>query len=167
MWIQNGALFELGGAHNQLVDNGLAGLAVRGTSEVRVHDVTISGTSTLPWIHGALGLINVGDGIHALVDNPAALDLADISLAGNERVGVLIDFLEGSMTDARLTNISVDAAGSANGVVAQDQTRVLPPGDWDTGVTRLGSAAANDSALNTRFDVVGVIEPMNLPMPEM
>jgi hypothetical protein len=159
VWVQNcDASFELSGAGTLLSGNQFAGVVAVGSSNVTVADARIDGTGLATRIFEE-GPVLVGDGVQ-IVDSTSGLNLRDLYLSGNDRVGLLLDGGGADMAGAVLDGITADGTGTQLGVVAQDGDT---PAGWDSGVTRLGSTAANDAALRETLSIAGTVAAESLP----
>lgn len=167
VWVQQSTDFALSGAGTMLADNALAGIVVVDSTNVRVSDAQISASSLATRIVDVGGSVRVGDGLHLVVDDPAAVRLTNVTLLNNARAGLLLDFVSGSPAAMDLSSVTVDGTGDALGAIAQDAAGLIPSGSWDTNITRRGATVANDAALAARLDVVGIVGPMFLPPAAM
>jgi hypothetical protein len=154
LWAQDATALEVTNA--RIADNEFAGIVLFASSGVRVADSNVAAIREGVRIDG-VRTVRAGDGIHAVGSSGA---LENLTLSANARVGVLLDLDGGTTTDLALTNVSVDATGTALGAVAQNGT---VEAGWDASVTRLGDAAVNDAAFTDVLDVVGAVGPPCLP----
>ena len=159
VWLQNCSRFELSGAGSGLVGNGLAGIVAVDSSDVTIRHAHVDATVTRTMIVAETGSVQVGDGIQ-LVGTTDNVTLENLTLSGNARVGLLVDFAGGTLDSLSMADVSVDGSGEALGAIAQGGT--LRAG-WDDGVMRQGATAANDAALADDLDVVGIVDPSDLP----
>jgi hypothetical protein len=120
---------------------------------------------------GTFALQEIGDGVQ-LTGSYDAVRLANLTIRGNERAGLLVDAAPGVTFEA----VTVDAAGAAFGALAggRDVARgvltVASPAGWDSGITRTGAAVANDATAPGELDLIvtspdvagalGIIAPM-------
>jgi hypothetical protein len=166
VWVQNCPSFEISGAGSALTDNRFAGIAVLDSTNVVVSDATISNTELSPRFIDVTGRIDVGDGLQ-LVGSTEGIQLSDLTLSGNQRVGVLIDLDGATIDDTWLADISVDGTGTELGVIAQNG--VLGAG-WDGAVDRQGDTVSNDAdffATGTPIDTIEAVGPNTLPVPDL
>ena len=163
VWVQASSDFALSGAGTVLSDNALAGLVVVDSTNVRISDAEIDGSSLATRIVDG-GSVRVGDGVHLVVEDAAAVTLTNLTLSNNTRAGLLLDFLTGTPDGMDLRSVTVDGTGDALGAIAQDGGGLLPSGAWDRNITRGGATVANDAALVGRLSVVGIVGPMFLPV---
>jgi len=167
LWAQRSPSFELTGDATVLSGNRIAGVVLVQTPMATIRDAQIDDGELARRIITGLGDVEAGDGIHVVADTTASTRIQNVSLTGNQRVGVLIDLGDGGTVDpATLADLTVEATGEAYGVIAQTPTGPIPSGGWDDSVTRLGDAVANDPAFTGRLDVVGIVGPMYLPPVE-
>src|SRR5690606_15067638 len=117
------------------------------------------------------GVQEIGDGVQ-LTGSYDAVRLANLTIRGNERAGLLVDAAPGVMFEA----VTVDAAGPAFGAlsggrdVARGVLTVSSPAGWDSGFPATGAAAATDAAAPAELDLIvstpdaagalGIIAPM-------
>jgi hypothetical protein len=150
VWVERASQFALSGG---LSGNGFAGIVVTDSANVSLADARIETTRLVRRNVGTFGALELGDGLHLMGAN-VGLDVRRVRLAGNERVGVLLDLA----TTARFEQVEVDAAGDAFGALAGSQDPaglvVSAPAGWDAGITRLGAAVANDVAASGAFDAI-------------
>lgn len=112
-------------------DNPFRGAELAHLNQIRVTDSSFNATS------GTL----LGDGL-VIFRAPRALVLERVEARRNDRVGIFIDLLGETVGEATVSDVVVESEGDALGFIVQNGT--LPGGD--TGVTRLGTAEANDAA---------------------
>jgi hypothetical protein len=93
-----------------------------------------------------------------------------VSLANNERVGLVVDVSDGiGGLDFRGVTVSL-GQGSA-GAVAGDANRadneLMPgaPDGWDEGIERDAAAVAADQSFDRAVDIVGIVMPSSRPAP--
>jgi hypothetical protein len=166
VWVQSGRSFMLAGEGSMLAGNLLAGVVLVETPNAMIQDATIDTSSLATRIDGETGMVQVGDGVHAVVESASGLVFDGLSMTGNERTGMLLDVADGSLEGA-VMDVTVDGSGESLGVIGQGPSGLIPSGTWDAGVTRLGATAANDAALDEALDIVGLIGPMFVPPPSM
>lgn len=149
VWSQGSIGLSLTGATTAVSRNGGAGIAALGTGRVAIEGARIEDTRAIPRAVG--GTVEmVGDGLH--VASGTSIDHVDgIVLAGNARVGMLLDAGGGTLSGS-LTNITVSGTGTALGAIAQDGTI---PSTWDDGISRAGDVVANDAAFTGTLSVLG------------
>ena len=170
VWLGTGVMARLEGA--RIEDVGFAGLIAVDAAVLVVRATRIEGVRAERRTVGPSGAIEVGDGID-LTNTPFLLDGVDI--LGAERAGLLID--EGIAFDAEdITGVRITAEGEGLGALvgpvdrgAETFTAAAVPA---TGITRMGTAAANDAAFTgslaiaavpsppSATDALGVIAPM-------
>jgi len=163
LWVQRGGAFELGGSATVLSGNRVAGIVLVETPVVTISDARIDGSILGTRVEGEVGAIRVGDGIQAVVASTASIQIRDVQLAGNERVGILLDVGDAMVADTALAGVTVDGSGTELGVVAQSPAGLIGPGAWSSGVMRLGATVDNDLAVGAPLDIVGIVGPMFLP----
>jgi hypothetical protein len=165
VWVQDATSFELSGAATHVSGNRFAGLAVVDSSNVSIRDARIESTATALHVVEDTGTVEVGDGIQ-LVRSTQAIDLRDLALSANERVGLLVDLGGGSDADVAITSVQVD--GTSYGAIVQNGTR---RDDWDAGIDRQGDTATNDATLlqsGDRLDITDLVGPNCLPeLPDL
>lgn len=163
VWVQNSDGFELMGNATAFRDNTFAGVVAYQSEGIILQDGEISATRNAGRLFEDLGSVELGDGLH-LVRPAGPVLLERLSLAGNDRVGMLLE-LEGSEpAELTLTQISVDGSGDQLGAVAQGDTTAIPE-NWDADVTRLGNTATNDLAPPT-LSIVPDIPDDDFPTAE-
>ena len=167
VWVQQSDDFALSGAGSMLDDNALAGIVVVQSTNVSIADAQISGSSLATRIPDVGGVVQVGDGVHLVVDDPAAVTLTNVMLLNNVRAGLLLDFRTGTPDAMDLSSVTVEGTGTALGAIAQDGAGLIPSGTWDRNITRSGATIANDAAFAGRLGVVGAVGPMFLPPASM
>jgi hypothetical protein len=163
LWVQAGRVTV--GSSSRLSGNRIAGIALVETASATVRDSTIDTTEEGIRIDGQVGTVRVGDGLLAVLPDSDSILLENLTLMGNERAGIVIDVESAAIGEGVLENVTVDAVGAAFGVVAQSPAGPIAAGAWDDGVTRTGAAVANDAAITSRLDIVGIVGPMFLPDP--
>lgn len=170
-WFGAGVEVGMIGGATRIADTGFAGILAADAGALSMLGGTIAGVRAERRTVGVRGAISVGDGIDAI---GTPLTLRDVSIEGAERIGLLLDAsVSSSLTGVRVTSEG-DAFGAAQGTIdrgAEDFLSAPIPG-WDSGITRLGTAAVNDAALSERLSVaiasappstgsaLGVIAPM-------
>ncbi len=166
IWAQSSRSFMLAGESSMLSGNLLAGVVLVDTPNAMIQDATIDTSRLATRIEGETGMVQVGDGVHAVVDSASGLVFDGLSLTNNERTGMLLDVGDGSV-DGAVMNVTVDGTGTSLGAIAQGPAGLIDSGTWDAGITRLGATGANDAALESALDIVSLIGPMFLPAPAM
>ncbi len=169
VWVGASASFSLRGAGTALCDNRFAGFVAVDSTGMRLDDVTVERTQASVRSVGALGRVEIGDGLH-LVGSTSAVDVQRVELTENARAGVVVDF---GMTDGaglRFTDVTVAGTGSQLGAVAGvAMSGTLTPlasavaPAWDQGITREGSTVANDAAQTSPLDALTIDSPGGLP----
>lgn len=162
VWVQNTTGFELSGAGSLLSGNLLAGIVVIDSADVSIRDARIETSRLATRIVGEVD-VEVGDGIHAVLASTETLRLDALTLASNERAGVLLDVASGAVSESTVGALTVDGAGY--GCVAQSTAGPIPSGAWDARVERRGATAAMDASFDRRLEVLGAVMPMFLPRP--
>ncbi len=156
VWAQHTDGFTVSGSGTMIANNAFAGVALLDSTAAAISDATIRETAEGIAING-LGTVMAADGVHLSASDAT---LASLSLVDNVRVGAVLD-LDGASTDRlSITGVTVDASGSAYGVVAQDGTLV---DGWDDGVMRLGDTPANDAAFSEALGIAAGVGPPCLP----
>ncbi len=138
-------------------DNRVVGIAALQSATVTVERGTIDATRL-----GNLGTQELGDGMQ-FVATLNDVVVRGLTLANNERVGMLFD--GDGLDDDTLTleEVSVDGVDMQLGCLDQDGAF---DDDWDVGVTKLGVTEENDEAFEMAempLPTVGIIAPMMLP----
>lgn len=159
-WLQRTSGVAIEGASGELAGNGLAGVVALGGEGFSLRGARIEGTRLVTRVYAEAGSVMVGDG--AQLVGTVGSEISDVTLAGNARIGLLLDLRDGGDLPA-LSAITVDASGTALG--AQAQGAALADG-WDREVTRLGAAAANDAAFAAELDIVAIVGPSDIPSSE-
>lgn len=170
VWVAASTRFELGG-ESVIAESGFAGVVVSESSGVTLDGAIVESTATVRRSVGTFGLQEIGDGVQ-LTGSYDAVRLANLTIRGNERAGLLVDAAPGVSFEA----VTVDAAGAAFGALAggRDVARgvltVASPAGWDSGITRTGAAVANDATATGELDLIvtspdvagalGIIAPM-------
>lgn len=164
LWTQRGSRFVIEGASSFERNDGpaLSILDPAGAHDVR--GVDISETRRRSTVVGMGGDEDIADGIHIVADDSTMVRLEDVTLRDNERAGLLVTVRGGVVDPASFVNVSVDAAGSQLGAIAQEPEMTIPLGTWDVGITRTGAAEANDLGASP-LDYLGIVMPMGLPAP--
>ena len=170
VWIASSDRFELEG-ESVIAGSGFAGVVVSESSGVTLDGAIVENTATVRRSVGTFGLQEIGDGVQ-LTGSYVGVRLANLTIRGNERAGLLVDAAPGVTFEA----VTVDATGAAFGALAggRDVARgvltVAGPAGWDTGITRSGAAVANDPTAPAELDLIvttpdvagalGIIAPM-------
>jgi len=163
LWVQRTARFRLEGA--ALSENRLAGIVLVDTADVALVDSRIDRTREATRIVSDAEL-RVGDGVQAVLASAAGLRMQRLTLAGNERAGLVVQAADGVIPAEAAVDVVVEAEGDALGALAQTESALLDPEVWGSGLERRGAAVANDAALGDRISVLGAVAPMFLPPPE-
>jgi hypothetical protein len=159
VWAQNGASLEIMGEGTELSRNGFAAVAAVREVEARVEGATLEGTREGVALVGQTGSIEAADGLH-LVDSAAVL--RNMTVRGNERIGLLFDLQGGATSELQLQSVTVEGSGNALGAVAQNGN--IDP-QWDEGIERIGDVASNDQAFDGTLDVAEAVGPSFIPAP--
>ena len=127
-------------------DLGGAGIAAVGAVRLEARDTRVASTRSIPIpTAGGTSLEEMGDGIHVvqLADVDSEVELADVTLVRNERVGLVLD---GGMRPLSISiaRTRVETTGMQLGALAQNV--VALPAGWDASVTRVGSAETLDAS---------------------
>lgn len=170
VWVASSDRFELEGG-SVIAGSGFAGVVVSESSGVTLDGAIVENTATVRRSVGTFGLQEIGDGVQ-LTGSYDAVRLANLTIRGNERAGLLVDAAPG----VTFASVTVDAAGAAFGALAggRDVARgvltLASPAGWDTGITRTGAALANDPIAPAELDLIvttpdvagalGIIAPM-------
>jgi hypothetical protein len=135
-----------------------------GATEVDVRGTMVTGTrdALLPRMGGASGE-RVADAIHVVQTSArdTIVSITDTTLVDNGRVGLVLDG-GGAALALTLTGTRAEGTGDELGAIAQNVAAL--PIDWDSGVTRVGSAASLDGTAGTLVvsngtDAAGVLMP--------
>lgn len=171
LWVSGSDGFAVTGS-SAVESSGLSGVLIIDSTGVMLDGLRVADTATVTRSVGTFGLQTIGDGVQLVGANEALL--RDVTVSGNERVGILADVVPGLTFE----NVDVSASGTAFGALggtastASGQITVDTGLAWDTGITRMGAAAANDAAASGAFDalvegrpdgadsVVGIVGPM-------
>ncbi len=139
LWVEGGSSLTL--ANATLTGNAGAAVAAVGASALTLTDCQVDDTRQAPLpVAGGFAGEMMGDGIHVaeLPGTELSVSLTRVGLAGNARVGLVLDG-SGEALSIALEAVEVDAPETALGAVAQ-RVAGLPP-DWDSDVVRVSSAA--------------------------
>lgn len=147
VWVERGATLSVEGG--TFTANRGASIAAVGATRLEVRETVIADTALAPIPSmGGTSLERMGDAIHVAQRAPTAseVELRDLSLMNNERVGVVLD---GAMSPLILsiTGTRVETTGTQLGALAQNIAAL--PAAWDAEVTRVGSAVALDPVAGT------------------
>jgi hypothetical protein len=159
IWIQRCPWFELSGADTLLERNRFAGVVVRESGNVIVRNATIDASALAIRTFAETGSVRVGDGVQ-VVRPTGIVSLESVSLANNERVGVLLDVTSEQMADVNFDAVTVSGMGTQYGVVAQGDAYA---DGWDDGVTREGTTGVNDAAFSTPLGIAGSLAAGDMP----
>lgn len=162
LWVQRSSSFALTGENTEVSGNVLAGLVVVDTPDVLVRGATFRNNTLGTRISGTIGRVDTGDGIQAQISDGAGLVIDNVTMVGNERVGVILDVASGNV-DGAVMNVSVDGSGEQLGAIAQGPDGLIDTGAWDATITRLGDTTINDEALSEKLSVLEIVGPMFLP----
>lgn len=167
LWAQQNTDFELSGPTTLLQDNGLAGLVIiEPAGPHAVQDAVIRDTRLAPRVLGEVGAIELGDGIEVIAEDMDLVTIEGVRLAGNARIGALLQVRGGAVRDGALVDVTVDASDEGYGLAAQSTTALIPSGSWDGDVLRLNAALTNDALLGDLLPVLEAVAPMGLPRPD-
>jgi hypothetical protein len=160
-WAQNLSSFEVSGDMTTIRGNGFAGIAVVDATGAVIQEATIEDTVEKLGLTGPTAAVTAGDGLHLV---RSSVELANLVLVDNPRVGLLLDLGGASTADlaVRLENVSVDGSGEALGAIAQNG-EILP--GWDDGVERQGATADNDALFADTLGVASGVGPSCIPTP--
>lgn len=161
LWTQRSGGLRVSDA--SISGNRIAGLLALDAGAVLVERTTIAETA-LGVPPGSFGDREpTADGIEVVRDDGQPLDvtLDTVTLAANERVGVLLDAGGAGFGASRLQAVRVDGTGEALGAVAQRVEGL--PATWDDSVERAGATALNDERFADLLAAVGIVMPPELP----
>ncbi len=157
LWVQRCPSFELSGTETLITDNGFAGVVVFESEVVTVVDAQIDSSRWGVRTFGEMGSVRMADGIQVVSPTgPVLLD--GLSLAANERVGLLLD-LDDAPESLVVDEVEVSGSGEQYGALAQGAG---VPAGWDEGVTRLGDTGDNDADAEVQ-QIVGSVPPDDTP----
>lgn len=144
VWVESGSTLRVGSGSFE--DLGGAGIAAVGAVRLEARDTRVASTRSIPIpTAGGTSLEEMGDGIHVvqLADVDSEVELADVTLVRNERVGLVLD---GGMRPLSISiaRTRVETTGMQLGALAQNV--VALPAGWDASVTRVGSAETLDAS---------------------
>lgn len=159
VWAQNVTGFSLTGESSRIAGNGFAGVAIVDSSGAVLRDARIESTVEKLGLAGPSATVRAADGVHVV---RSAVDLGDLALASNARVGLLLELGGGSTEDASIEGVVVEAEGEALGAIAQNGDVVA---GWDDGVTRQGATAVNDPLFADTLGVASGVGPSCIPEP--
>jgi hypothetical protein len=163
--------FQLDGSESTLRNNGFGGVVVVDSRNVSLEDAAIEQTAERTSVIGTedslRGQVQVGDGVQ-LVGTVTEVRLTDLTLTGNERVGLLADM--GStpqQAGISFANVQVAIGGSGTagalaGSVSSSEPGTLQPGGpegWDDGITRDDATAAVDQDFAQTLDIAPAAMP--------
>jgi hypothetical protein len=161
VWAQSGASLELSG---ELIGNRLAGVVAHEVVELDVHDAQIDMTEAVLRIV-EFASFEVGDGVQIIHAPWTTHRLTNVTLAGNERTGVLVDLDGRTLAADAFTDVEATAtASTAYGVIVQNGT--LPPA-WDAEVTRRDFAVTNDAGFTGQLGTVEGVGPCYMPIADL
>lgn len=175
LWAQQSTSFEIAGASNVLDKNRFAGLVLVDVAKVHLVNTKIANTEMVSRPYGAAGAsVELGDGIQ-LIRSAAAVTFESVSLTNNAHTGLQIDVgpneLDSPLFHMKWMGVTVESSGAAFGAICQGSPNNVPhvwgPGvlGWDTGILRSGAAAVNDGLLIDPNELVGLIDPNEIPSP--
>ena len=171
-WVTDAEAFAVRG-ESVLRGNGFAGMVVDASDAVHLEGLLVEDTATVRRNIGDFGARSIGDGIQ-LIRPGNDVVLRDVTVRGNERVGLLVD----EAASVTFVSVTASSSGEAYGALAGDRDVsagsivLATPAGWDTGISRVGEAATNDGAASGAFDaivtpasveaggVLGIIAPM-------
>jgi hypothetical protein len=129
------------------------------TARMVLRDARIETTLKLEHTLSEGGHEPVGDGIHA-VRTGGTLEVRNVTLTGNERVGLLLELQGGTTDGVTLEGITASGTGAEFGVVAQGGTAAA---GWDSGVTRDAATSGNDAAPHATLGHMPLVDSGELP----
>jgi hypothetical protein len=141
--------------------NGGAGVLAIDTTSVSIQRASLGAHRQILYVAASGPTASIGDGIHVVRESGAAppvdLSLVDVEVVDNVRVGLIVDAADTAPARFELTRVLARAEGmEAYGVIAQRATML--PATWESGVTREGSALANDASA-PMLDIAGIVMP--------
>ena len=156
IWLQGFGSMGIEGAGSVLRDNGLANVIAVDSGRLMIAECGMEGARlSSRAVDGEP--VEIGDGLQ-IVDAVGPIDLRSLGIRDNERVGLLI---EGSWPSAvSISDVEVDARGDALGAIVHGGA---PPDGWDRGISRRGTAEANDASFTDELAVVVAIGATELP----
>lgn len=160
VWVQHCSSFELAGAGTTIEGNAFAGVVGMETARMVVQDARIATTRKLDHTIWEGGREPVGDGIH-VVRTRGVLDVRNVMLASNERVGMLLELRDGTTAGITLEGVTATGTGDQFGVLVQHGTAVA---GWDSGVTRDPVTTANDAAPHAPLGYMPLVSARELPV---
>jgi len=157
--IQGGALSA---TDLDCTNNGGAGILAIDAESITVERGRLDAQRSVAF-NTAIGSQIIGDGLEIVRDPmsgdlapPLDLRLVDVTLARNERAGLVLDAANGAIARLELINVSVLSEGAALGAITQ---RSSPDAGWDAMVSRSGAALTNDAAFTDEISVLGIMMP--------
>jgi len=159
VWVQHCSSFELSGSGTSIAGNAFAGVVGMDTARMVLQDARIETTLKLEHTVSEGDYEPVGDGIHA-VSSGGTLEVRNVTLAGNERVGMLLELRGGTTDSVTVEGVTVSGVGEEFGVVAQGGTVV---GGWDTGVSRDDVTRRNDETPPAALGTMPLVDPGEMP----
>jgi hypothetical protein len=174
LWAQGATSFSIGGK-SKLDGNHLTGLVILDSTNVTIQGASFTNTlsATLP-LGDQSAMVQVGDGAHLV--RTTGIRFQDVTISGNARSGLQVDLgaVSYALADLKWINVTADAAGKAFGALCQgsyggmDQLALNAQANgWDVGITRTGAAVANDAQASSLEATVGVIDPNDIPSPDL
>lgn len=140
IWIQHGASAEVAGA--TLTRCALGGIVSVASTGLVVRDSLIESTRLARTVDELYGEMMLGDGIQ-LVGANAAMEIRDVELRDNARIGLLLELEGGALTSTTIAGVVVSGSGGARGAIVQGG---VAPAAWDDGVSRDAATMGNDAA---------------------
>lgn len=149
--------------------NGGAGILAIDAESIEVERGRLDAQRNVPF-NTAIGSQTIGDGLEIVRDPmsgdlapPLDLRLVDVTFAGNERAGLVLDAANGAIARLELIGVSVTSEGTGLGAITQ---RASPDAGWDAMVSRSGAALTNDATFTDTISVLGIMmPPASLPDP--
>lgn len=158
VWSQHNSTLQLERA--QVTDNGLGGVVAIEALETTITNSSITGTTEALMVFGETGSVRAADGL-TLRDSPATLSA--LTLGANARTGLIVESRGKAVPTLTFDDVDVTATGDAFGAIAQTGTATLTI-EW-TGLTRFGTAAANDAAFSTRIPTIEQVASEDVGRP--
>jgi hypothetical protein len=171
LWVGESTEFQLDGSESTLRNNGFGGVVVVDSRNVSLEDAAIDQTAERTSVIGTedslRGQVQVGDGVQ-LVGTVTEVRLTDLTLTGNERVGLLADLGSNpQQAGISFANVQVAIGGSGTagalaGSVNSSEPGTLQPGGpegWDDGIERDDATAAVDQDFAQTLDIAPAAMP--------
>ncbi len=162
VWAESGSSLHV--EDGTFTDNDGIAIGAGGALEVDVRGTTVTGTAEalFPAMGGA-SFVRAADAIHVVQtsEHLTTVSITGSTLVDNGRVGLVLDG-GGAALALTLTGTRVEGTGDELGAVAQNIAAL--PATWDSGVTRVGSAATLDASagaleVSESTNAVGVLMP--------